>query len=81
MLSATTTAPKRFEIVSSARIGAMDEVHPIRHARDKPGQDAGIHEIGCNLPPTGIFGAVLFSVMVSSNLPSLRQYYSRACNL
>ena len=54
--SATTTAPNRFEIFSSARIGAMGLRQPI----------------GCSLPPSGIFGAVLFSAITSSDLPFLR---------
>ena len=58
-LSATTTAPNRFEIFSSARIGAMG----LRQ------------EIGCSLPPSGMFGAVLFSAITRSNLPFLRCHW------
>src|SRR5260221_14388206 len=54
-LSATTTAPNLLEIVSSVRIGAI----------------GGDQEIGCSLPPSGIFGAVLFSAMTRWNLPFL----------
>ena len=59
---------------------------PKRDGRDKftagpaggrsrlPGHDdqIQIYEIGCSLPPTGIFGAVLFSAITRSNLPFLR---------
>jgi len=44
-------------------------------AGDKPGHDASRtlpYDNGCVLPPVGMFGAVLFSVITNSNLLSLR---------
>ncbi len=85
---ATTTAPKRLEIFSSARIVVMGVGWakspavriPVGTARTRrafasPATGDPRYDNSCSCPPTGICGAGLLVVMTSSNLSPLRCHW------